>query len=194
MIVAYHCIISAYGFWLPNDPRGSWSDWVHSWELFRAAGPASRVSTRRSVAADPHDARLRAAGTAALRFPPVTLTGRQALGVAMGFAEAAAAGGFAIHACAIMPQHAHVILGRHPADIRERIGRLKRYASLQLFRRGLHPFQDYPGEKPTMWADGGWSVYLDPSDMERAIRYVENNPAKEALRPQHWSFVTPWSG
>jgi len=39
MIRAYHAIFTAYGFWLPNDPRGSWSDFVGSWELFRF-GPA----------------------------------------------------------------------------------------------------------------------------------------------------------
>ena len=35
MILGSHVIFSAYGFWLPNDPRGSWSDFVGSWELFR---------------------------------------------------------------------------------------------------------------------------------------------------------------
>ena len=33
MVRWYHLIISAYGFWLPNDPRGSWSDFVGAWEL-----------------------------------------------------------------------------------------------------------------------------------------------------------------
>ena len=32
---AYHLIITTYGFWLPTDPRGSWSDFVRAWELFR---------------------------------------------------------------------------------------------------------------------------------------------------------------
>lgn len=31
MILAFHSIISAYGFWLPNEPRGSWYDFVYSW-------------------------------------------------------------------------------------------------------------------------------------------------------------------
>ncbi len=35
MIVGYHIIFGMYGFWLPNDPRGSWSDFVGSWELYR---------------------------------------------------------------------------------------------------------------------------------------------------------------
>jgi hypothetical protein len=30
MILAFHAIFGAYGFWLPNDPRGSWSDFVGS--------------------------------------------------------------------------------------------------------------------------------------------------------------------
>lgn len=25
MVIGYHVIFSTYGFWLPNDPRGSWS-------------------------------------------------------------------------------------------------------------------------------------------------------------------------
>lgn len=49
MIVGYHIIFSAYGFWLPNDPRGSWSDFVGSWELFRY-GPATKTTERRSLA------------------------------------------------------------------------------------------------------------------------------------------------
>ncbi len=28
MILAYHSIFSMYGFWLPNDPRGSGSDYL----------------------------------------------------------------------------------------------------------------------------------------------------------------------
>jgi hypothetical protein len=34
-LLAAHIIFTAYGFWLPNDPRGSWSEWVAAWELFR---------------------------------------------------------------------------------------------------------------------------------------------------------------
>jgi len=30
MVRGYHVIFGMYGFWLPNDPRGSWSDYVGS--------------------------------------------------------------------------------------------------------------------------------------------------------------------
>ena len=49
MIIGYHSIFGMYGFWLPNDPRGSGSDYVASWELFRH-GAATKVASRRSVA------------------------------------------------------------------------------------------------------------------------------------------------
>src|SRR5581483_11392251 len=54
MILAFHSIFSMYGFWLPNDPRGSGSDYIASWELFRF-GPATKTNSRRSVAGVPHD-------------------------------------------------------------------------------------------------------------------------------------------
>lgn len=54
MILASHVIFGTYGFWLPNDPRGSWSDFVGSWELARF-GRATKVTTRRSLAREPHD-------------------------------------------------------------------------------------------------------------------------------------------
>jgi hypothetical protein len=47
-MLAFHAIFTAYGFWLPNDTRGSWSDWVGAWELFRRGG-----RRRRSARGDP---------------------------------------------------------------------------------------------------------------------------------------------
>ena len=53
-VLGYHAIFSAYGFWLPNDPRGSWSEFVGSYDLYRY-GPATKTEERRSLAYDPHD-------------------------------------------------------------------------------------------------------------------------------------------
>ena len=50
-VLAAHVIFTAYGFWLPNDPRGSWSDFVASWELLKF-GRATKVTTRASGFAD----------------------------------------------------------------------------------------------------------------------------------------------
>ena len=74
MIRAYHAVFTAYGFWLPNDPRGSWSDFVRSRELLRF-GKATKVFTRRSLAAQPHEEDRRRAAKQALRYSPVEFSG-----------------------------------------------------------------------------------------------------------------------
>lgn len=40
MVLTYHVVISFYGFWLPNDPRGSNSTFVRSSRLL-PFGPAT---------------------------------------------------------------------------------------------------------------------------------------------------------
>src|SRR5213595_3972453 len=76
-MLASHVVFGAYGFWLPNDPRGSWSDFVGAWELFRF-GPATKVDTRASLANKPHDRDLRQSAKEALKYPPVQFSGVQA--------------------------------------------------------------------------------------------------------------------
>lgn len=195
MVLGYHLIITAYGFWLPNDPRGSWSDFVRAWEL-RRFGPATKVNTRRSVAAARHDVRLRTAAKSALRFPDVHLTGVQAREVGAAFGEYCTTSGLRAWACSILPEHVHFVFGRHRFKIEYAANLLKGAATTRLLELGMHPLQDYrrpDGRLPPMWTRREWKVYLDSiEDIERAIRYVEGNPVKEGKRRQHWSFVTPF--
>jgi REP element-mobilizing transposase RayT len=196
MVLAYHVILSAYGFWLPNDPRGSWSDFVRAWEIFRFGGP-TKVDTRRSVARRPHDAELRRAAKRALKYPPVLFTGEQARAIAWGFADAIAEAGYVIYACAIMPDHVHLVVARHARKIETVTAHLKAKATMRLTAESLHPLAAHPqknGSFPSPWAARGWSVYLDSvEDILRAIPYVENNPTREGLPRQKWSLVTPYA-
>ena len=68
MVRWYHLIMTAYGFWLPNDPRGSWSDFVGSWDLYRYR-PATKVNDYRSYAHDPHDRAKRLAARSGWPYP-----------------------------------------------------------------------------------------------------------------------------
>jgi len=86
-VIAFHLIISAHGFWLPNDPRGSWSDFVGSWELLKF-GNATKVNDSRSYAKDPHDVALRRDAKSALKYPPVRFNDAQRNAIAEGFARA----------------------------------------------------------------------------------------------------------
>src|SRR6476661_6851243 len=85
-IIAYHIVFAAYGFWLPNAPRGSWSTYVWSNRL-QAFGPATRDPTRHPNPSLQHDAAARELAKRELKYPPVVFTGEQALAVATGFRE-----------------------------------------------------------------------------------------------------------
>jgi REP element-mobilizing transposase RayT len=190
---AFHAIFTAYGFWLPNDPRGSWSTWVGAWELFRYGGTATKVETTRSVAARRHDRALREETKHHLKYPPVIFTGVQARAIGQGFTVAVQKCGYQILACAILPDHVHVVIRAHRNRPTLVVGHLKREATLQLVAQGLHPFQHlYETGKSihSCWAEKCWRVYLDTrEDEDRAIRYVEGNPQKEGKPRQHWSCI-----
>jgi REP element-mobilizing transposase RayT len=192
MVLGYHVIFGTYGFWLPNDPRGSWSNFVASWELFRF-GPATKTDTRRSVAHRPHDRAARQAAKRALRYPVVHLTGEQARAVGGGFAESVRKGGVTIWACSILPEHVHLVIARHGSKVEQIVNLLKGSATRRLLAKGLHPFRQWAradGSVPCCWARRQWKVYLDSvEDIERAIRYVEQNPIKEDKPAQRWTFV-----
>jgi REP element-mobilizing transposase RayT len=194
MILAYHAIFGAYGFWLPNDPRGSWSDFVGSWELFRF-GPATKTVERCSLVAKPHDRALGESAREALKYPPVQFDGHQALAISRGFAAAIAEHGYRMFACSIMPEHVHVVVGRCDRPIERIVTHLKAKATAQLSREERHPlaaFASRRGGPPTPWGEKCWKVFLDSDEgIAAAIRYVVENPIKEGKPPQRWSFVVP---
>jgi len=196
MIHGYHVIWGTYGFWLPNDPRGSWSDFVGSWELARF-GQTTRAIERRDI--DPAQwAAWRAAAVQALRYPAVQLSGRQARAVGSGFAVGVRKSRLTVWACSILPEHVHLVIARHTYKVEQVCNLLKGEATKQLKAESLHPqqrFQRHDGKLPSMWAESQWKVYLDNEEgLEAAIHYVEDNPVKEGKPPQKWSFVMPFAG
>lgn len=194
MIVGYHIIFGMYGFWLPNDPRGSWSDFVGSWDLFRY-GPATKTTSRKSLAYRKHDHAWRKAAKKALKYPAVVLTGQQARAVGVGFGDYFAKSGCPVWACAILPDHVHLVVGRPGMKAEHLVIQLKGAATEKLLEMNLHPFgdiKDKRGRTPKVFARGEWKVYLDPPDVPGAVTYVEKNPEKEGKPRQRWSYVTSY--
>ena len=194
MIVGYHLIFGAYGFWLPNDPRGSWSEFVGSWEVFRY-GHATTTEERRSVAKEPHDPALRLVAKNSLKRQPVEFTGLQARAVGAGLASYFERAQLQVWACAILPDHVHLVIAPPNIKIEQLVIQLKGDATQSLKKQDLHPFGhllDKKGRTPKCFARGEWKVYLHQEDVARAIEYVENNPVKEGKKRQRWSFVTPY--
>ncbi len=161
----------------------------------REFGEATKVADRRkSRARTPHDRALRLAAKHALKRPAVKFTGIQARAIGWGFGDLAAELDLRVWACAILPEHVHLVVGpsAHPAH--ELIVRFKSRATGQLKQHGLHPFG--AGERPPKcWQRAGWKVYLfDEARVRSEIEYVRDNPLKEGKKVQRYSFVTEYTG
>lgn len=197
MVHGYHVIWGTYGFWLPNDPRGSWSDFIYAWELARF-GETTRLADAVSIDRKQYQS-WRTEAREALKYPAVNLTGDQALAVAEGFGRFAKKSGLRIWACAILPQHIHLIIGRHRYKVEQAANLLKGAATRRLVEKELHPMMEFKQSDddrlPSMWGAGCWKVFLESEEhIQTAIYYVERNPEKEGKRKQTWSFVTPFDG
>ena len=198
MIHGYHVILPMYGFWLPNDPRGSWSDFVRRWEIARFGKPLKMLERKELNELTEEEMRDRAAAKAALSYPLVSVTGEQALTIAHGFRAQAQKSNYTIWACAILPEHTHMVLARHAYHVERMVNQLKGASTSEMMRVGNHPLKSHanPGERPPrMWSAHEWKVFLDNEDSIReAIAYVERNPENEGKPKQTWSFVSPFAG
>ena len=196
MLLGYHFIFSAYGFWLPNDPRGSWSEVVREYEIARF-GPSTKINTTRSVAAQSHHHAKRLAAKQALRYPPVRFASIQAAEIAKGFETACGEADYRLMALAILPDHCHLLLQRHERPIDQIASHMKAKATQTLSAAGVHPLANFASPKgrvPSPWARNYWSVFVTHEDqMHLATQYVNDNPVKAGLAAQHWSFVKPYT-
>lgn len=193
-----HLCWGTYGFWLPNDPRGSGSRRVYADHL-KPFGEATFVEDRRrSRARHGHDRSLRRAAKEALMRPAVLFDGRQARCVGLAFGELLGELDIPVWACTVLPDHVHLVVG--PSGIHGDVlsQRLKGRATRALVAAGIHPFlteMDERGQVPKCWQELQWPVFkYDPASVRQAIRYVEDNPLKDGKKRQRWSFVTSYTG
>lgn len=196
-VIAYHCVFSTYGFWLPNDPRGSNSSEGRA-DNIKPFGRATLVThTRQSVANQPHDRKVRLAAKQALIRPEVKFNGIQARGVGIGFRDQVKTSNYKIYACVILAQHMHLVVGRHHYDIEQVIRLMRQSATAQLLKDKLHPFVDQRaknGRLPSVWGQDFRKIFLyTPGEVRHRIKYVEDNPEKEGKPRQKRSFVIPYA-
>ena len=138
MIYAFHLPLCNYGFWLPNDVRGSGSDFVRKTNLL-PYGEAKKVSTRRSVAHRAQNYEIKRLARSSLTYPPVEFTGEQSLSCGTGIRRAVAKHGLTIWACCVQPDHIHLVVKRHHYPIEQVIRQIRTEMTAQLLADGLHP-------------------------------------------------------
>jgi REP element-mobilizing transposase RayT len=188
MVAGFHLIWTAYGWWLPNDPRGSSSHEIRVEKIAELGelhhGRKLVQPPGREISAFYQQARH------ALKYPLLTLADADIDLVGASFAEVVGERHYACYACAIMPDHVHIVIRKHRDRCEAMIDNLRSASRARLIaagrRQARHP----------VWGDGpGWKVFLNTQeDFVRVIEYVRQNPIKAGRSPQAWGFVMAYDG
>ncbi len=131
-----------------------------------------------------HDAARQMLKHEVLRFSAAEV---QAIG--KSFAEVIGKRSYTCYACAIIPDHIHILIRKHRDMAETMIECLQEKSRESVLRLGGRS-ADHP-----VWGGPGWKVYLETrDDIARTVCYIENNPRKDGLAPQLWPFVRKYDG
>ena len=187
MVIGHHIMWTAYGCWLPNDPRGSSSDLVRVDDL-KHLGNLHRGRKK----AQPTSRELRKFYQAAedvLEHPRFLFRDDEIIIAANSFHQTIIESGYTCYACAIMLDHVHLVMRRHRDRAETMIEKLQEASKRKLIEARKRPV-NHP-----VWGGEGWKVFLyTRADLEGRIKYVQENPIKAGRPEQHWEFVTPYDG
>ncbi len=187
MVAGYHLIWTAYGWWLPNDPRGSSS---HEIRVERIAELGDLHYGRKIEQPSSEELRLfYEDARKALRHELLTYTNEDILLIADSFGKAVLEHGYTCYACAIMPDHVHMLIRRHRDTSEMMIENLQVASRSALIAARRRP------ETHPVWGGPGWRVFLNTrEDFERIVRYIGDNPIKAGRPAQYWGFVRRYDG
>ncbi|MEX0642448.1 MAG: hypothetical protein WD468_07095 [Pirellulales bacterium] len=188
MIIGHHLIWTLYAHWLANDLRGSGSTALRD-EKFAPLGPI--YHGRKPARLQPSRRELREFHKQAeplLKFPRfwIDVAKRQALRDAI--AKVVAERKYTVWACAILSNHAHMVIRVHRDDA------LKMWIAIaNATRPSMRGFPGIGPEHP-VWSTRPYKVFLrTPDEVSGRIEYVEGNPEKEGLMRQSFDFVQPYN-
>ena len=182
MIIAHHLVLMGYGHWLPNDIRGSGSDSIRN-EILQQLGDIHHgrkwIQPAREELKSFHQK-----AKPLLEQDVVWFDDAMRSIVANSFALSAQQFGYTIYACAVLRNHAHLVVQRHKHahDVMWR-------TFAEGSRQSLRVVAEL-SERHRVWGERPYSKFLyTPHDVVTRIDYVEGNPVKEGLPGQRWEFV-----
>ncbi|HXG11980.1 MAG TPA: transposase [Gemmataceae bacterium] len=188
LVIAHHLIWTAYGWWLPNDPRGSGSREIRKEaiaELGQLHQGRKRLQPAGRVVRQFYE---RAAALLQHPLLPLDEAAREEVGRA--FRQVIDEQRYTCYGCAIMPDHVHILIRKHKHPAEDMIDVLKEVSRSRLIAAGYRPT-----DHPVWTGGGGWKVFLDhPEEVRRTIRYIEKNPLSVGLGEQRWPFVQVYDG
>ena len=97
---------------------------------------------------------------------------------------------YTCYACAVMPDHVHILIRRHGDRAEDMIARRQLAAQSALIEAGTRPV-NHP-----VWTDGpGWKTFINSRrQFEAEIKYIRRNPERIGRPEQSWDFVQQYDG
>jgi len=186
VVIAHHLILTGYGHWLPNDPRGSLSPEIKAGKLF----PLGDVHLGRKMPQPLRENVRQFARRAAPKLEHEVLwfdvANRQA--IAGTFSDVFDSEGYTCFACAILSNHAHLVIRKHRDRAEMMIRKLKDKSAERLrvdLQMPMHP----------IWSGNPFKRFIfTPEQLRETIKYVKANPMKSGLSAQNFDFVKPYRG
>ena len=186
MVIAAHHILTLYGHWGVNDPRGSGSDEIID-PKFEALGPIHHG--RKPNHLQPSRDELRAFHQQhrdLLNFPIFWIDDQMRQEIACAIASVIDEQRYTCYACAICSNHFHLVIRTHKHKALEQWNNLAEGVR----QRVRHRFNDRISANHPVISARPYSVLLfTPDDVRGRVDYVKKNPQKEGLPLQHWDFV-----
>ena len=187
IVIGHHLVWTAYGWWLPNDPRGSTSKAICC-DVLKDLGEL-HYGRKRVQPASEDICSFYEQARDKLKYSLRTFDRDAISTIGEAFAETIAEHRCTCYAAAIMPDHVHLLIRKHKHPAEEMIQNFQDSSRLRLRTSG-----DFPDDHP-VWGGPGWKVFLDhPDDIRRTIRYIEDNPIKTRRPAQVWGFVKQYDG
>jgi len=185
LVIAHHIILTGYGHWLPNDPRGSMSRYLRKGELGEFGPIHFGRKPRQPSPGEIRDFYRQAEGALHSETIWFDAPERRAIGTALG--RVMRESRLTCYACAVLRDHAHLVVRRHRLE-GHAILRLLKDASREALRaKGLvapsHP----------VWSEDVYVAYKNsPQAVRAVVDYVRGNFVKHRIPAQDWGFVVAY--
>ena len=187
MVLAHHFILTGYGHWLPNDPRGSLSKRVDLRMLRQTGEHHYGRKPIQPTAKELQEFHRKARQP--LRHCVLWFNEPERAALVRGIARVVQEQRLTCYAGAVLDNHVHVLIRRHRLRGDEILSILKTVLAEEIHQAGL-----FPPEHPVISDDSCDIFKDDPQSIRTCIAYINENFAKHKLPLVIYPFVQDYDG
>ncbi|MDY7010290.1 MAG: hypothetical protein SVV80_05990 [Planctomycetota bacterium] len=187
MVIAHHLILTGYGHWLPNDPRGSMSLKTYAPELSQLA--EAHFGRRKTQPPREELRRFYRRARKYLAYDVLWFNSAERQAIAEAIGEVIRRERLTCYACAVLTNHAHLLIRKHKLKGEEMSRMFKDAAREKLQREKLAPV-----EHPVFSADICDFYKSDSRAVVVCAGYIQQNFRKHNIPEVTYKFTTTYDG